>query len=276
MSDDQNTADLPSIFSIAGMSLSALVEAVQDMPSLFVSGVVAFALVEFADHALTQIVGRPGGLTAWSIGAALRVLPVDTAIAICESLVAAVMAIPIHRLVLRNEKLDASISPFTPTALRFALWLTGLQLMWILLAFATHVLEGMIRPIPLFSALFVAGVAILVVQVRVSLVYPAIALDLPNTGIADMARQAFDLSRGRSWLIVLSEITAVFPLAIGIAIVSWAVWSLIPLVGSGETGNLRVWWNLLVRAIEQPFVVALGAAVLSWNYSFARTEDGRR
>lgn len=266
----------PGAGLVTSLSWTVLAEALQDMPTLFLSALAVNGAILALQWALTDRmpIPTPGqGPIVHALGIASIYLVVYAA----HSLVLASVAVAIHRLILRDEKADHAIAPFKSHTLRFAAWLTGLQLLWtfVLLPAPMRAIGG----IGLLAVAMVAvAIAILFVTTRLSLMLPAIAIEAPAASLRQRIAASWALSRGRFWMLFLSGLLVMVPLFIGMFILGLAVFAAFALVltVAGESvhylGSSMSWPKLILDDISRVMTAALGAAVLSWNYRIAQME----
>lgn len=266
--------DDPDAFMIASMSWIVVREAFSDMRTLFVSAFLVYGAVLTAEawlnpaptveQLLSQSAPAQPDFAAWAI---------QFAAFVCQSLIFAAVAVPIHRLVLRDETADKAVAPFDPRVLRFAAWLMAIQALWFLIGEAMASLDAFAPPIAELLALAcLAGfVAISIGAVRVSLIFPAVAVDAPAGGWRDRIAASWALSRGRFWRLFGAGVITVIPLAVGIAVVWLMLAGISTALATGTRGFSAAlgWPRVIVTDISRVLGAALEAAVLSWNYRIA-------
>ncbi|HEY4943875.1 MAG TPA: hypothetical protein VII56_20770 [Rhizomicrobium sp.] len=266
----------PGAGLVTSLSWTVVAEALQDMPTLFLSALVVNGAIQALQWAVNDRmpIPTPG---QGPIARAMGIVSIYFVVYAAQSLVLASVAVAIHRLILRDEKADHIIAPFKSHTLRFAAWLTGLQLLWtlVLLAAPMRAIGG----IGLLAVAMVAvGIAILFVTTRLSLMFPAIAIEAPAASLRQRIAASWALSRGRFWLLFGSGLLALVPLFIGMFILGLAVFAAfaLVLVAAGEPvhdlGSSMSWPKLILDDISRVMTAALGAAVLSWNYRIAQME----
>ena len=249
----------------------ALGQALRAMPRLFFSGALVTALLTFAAWKLQgryhdMLSGAPDSLRdAIDFGYTL-------AVAICDSIVLAAVAVPVHRLVLLDEKRDGVVALFSGRVWRFAFWLVALQMCGFV---ALLPLPLLLQASPLETAAIVAAmiaflIGLATVAIRLSLIFPAIAIDVPARG---RLAASWALSRHHFWRIIVTGVFAMIPLLFAMLLVTLAASALINVSGSlVHVIDMLMWFEVAVTALSRPIGVALGAAVLSWNYKLAREE----
>lgn len=268
--------DSPGAFMIAGMSWAILAEAVATMPKLLLSAMAAYGLLQVAEWKLG------GMLASLAAGSAsfkpLAVYGIYVLGAAAQTVVLASVAVAIHRLILRDETAGGAIAPFGARTLRFAGWVWFLSLTTAV-ALVPFGLAGLLpgRFALIGKLVFMVGafVVVILLNTRLSLVLPAVAIDLPAESAIGRLRAAFDLSRGRFWRILWSMLLTFVPFIL----VTWIVALLAALLGGIAQGDLAginatSWPILIVVAIGRVVTAAAGAAVLSWNFRIASVEKG--
>ena len=267
----ETAEEIPDSFTVAGMSWVILREAVQSMSALIASGVIAYALVSAANWKFQQEVAElTKGIAAGGLRATAYLLA-SLPLFFLHSIVLAAIAIPIHRLVLRDEKANEPVKLFAPRTFAFAGWLVATQFAYVAIMLPLALLSD---AYPVLKALFMtieiaAVVALFVVVTRLSLLFPAIALGLPVGGAADRLRQAWALSRGFFWRIVVSTFFAVIPLGVVMVLVGLVALIVLMAFNTEHSVSLLPWWQAIATTVSQPVGAVLGAAALSWNYRFA-------
>jgi hypothetical protein len=257
-------------FSIAGMSVGVLGEALERMPSVLGSGMVAYGLVFVADTAATLALVPMPGLLARVAALVLWLLTL-----VASGIVIASVAVPLHRLTLGGEASPQGIHLFHSRTLRFAWWLIAFELVWaagVVCAIALVVTAG--APV---AARFGGASALIVgltfVTTRLSVVFPGLAMDVDYPSAVGRLRHAWAISRGRLWTIVGSSIVALFPLVLAVGVVMLLAGGLSVAFGARPGGghallSLPFWIGLIGSCVIHVFGAALGAATLSFNYRF--------
>jgi len=274
MPNDHSASEHLAIdFGIVMHAWGALGAALGGLPRMFLSGAFVTALLTLAAWKLQGayhdlLSGAPDALRE----------PIDFAytllIVLCDSVVLAAVAIPVHRIVLLGETRDGLVALFAPRVWRYAFWLVLLQMSGFL---ALLPLPLLLRATPVETMAIVAGMiafllALGVVAVRLSLIFPAIAIDVPARG---RLAASWAMSRHHFWRLVVTAVFTMIPLLFAMLLVTLAVSGLIGLSGSlVHVFDMLMWFEVAVTALSRPVGMALGAAVLSWNYRLAREEMG--
>jgi hypothetical protein len=258
-------------FGIVLHAWGTLRRALRALPKVFISAVLATALLTFAAWKLQGLyhgflAGAPDDLR--TLIEFLYTLIVD----LCDCVVIAAVAVPVHRLVILDEVRDGTAPFLGARTWRSALWLVVFELMGF----------GALLPLPLLMSAsgtttiaIVAGMAAFlavcfVVVLRLSLIFPAIAIDPRAVG---HIVESWSLSRGHFWRLFITFVFAMIPLLLGILLVTLALSAVVgrasSLIGMFDA---LMWFEIAVTALSRPLAAALGAAVLAWNYKLACSE----
>jgi|GEM_PF-2583198 len=259
-------------FGLVFHAWGSLGRALKAMPVLFVSAAAVTGLLT---------------LGAWKLLAPYHALLAGTAhpdlvdfsytliVDFLDSMVLAAVAIPVHRQILLGERRDGLVPLLRARTMDFALWLVVLQMS----AFAA------LLPLPLLLGAsearvlaIVGGMALLLVvlfavAVRLSLLFPAIAIDVPAHSPVGRAVAAWSLSRGHFWRVIVTLVFAVIPLLFLLLVATAAASALVGFSGT-PVGimDLLMWFDAVVVGLSRPLAAALVSAVLSWNYKLAMDE----
>ncbi|MEJ0025450.1 MAG: hypothetical protein WDN01_05420 [Rhizomicrobium sp.] len=254
-------------FGIVLHAWGALRAALAGLPRLFLSAALATALLTFAAWKLQgayhdMLSSAPGTLRdAIDFGYTLLVN-------ICDCVVMAAVAVPVHRMVLLGETRDGVVALFAARTWRFAFWLVVLETSAFLALLPLPLLlrASPVETYAVVTAMAAFLLALAVVAVRLSLIFPAIATDMP-------AGASWTLSRGRFWRVVVTAVFTLIPLLFVMLLATLAASWLVGLSGSlGNVFDTLMWFEIVVTALSRPIGVALASAVLSWNYRLAREE----
>ncbi len=256
---------------VAGMSWVILREAAQTMPALLASGIAAYGILGVAEHqlqpAIATLMPHIASPVLQSIAGFLALLPIS----FLRALVLAAVAIPIHRLVLMDEKIDRPVKLFSARTLVFAGWLVALEFAYFAIPVPLAFLAGAPRSaVAVVAVLEIVGFVYMFYAVtRLSLLFPAVALGVPSESPRDRLGQAWHLSRGYFWRILVSALLAVIPLALATGLVSVVMLGFTIGLQQGLAALHTGWWSVLIETLSRPLGAVLGAAALSWNYRFA-------
>jgi hypothetical protein len=241
---------------IAGHAWRSAIDVVAKMPVLIVSAMVlslAFNFVlrdarPFFDPTLRG--GAPQFVAIGIIGVLL------------DAVVQAPVAVAVHRLILRRETSNGIVSLRPVRTRHFIAWLV----LFGLCANFLSMLRVLIRPLGLATlttlplAIFLAFAG-----VRLSLIFPAVAIEARTDGWRDRARKSWQQTQGHFWLLFWADLLAAVPLAVIAVIVLPAL-----ILGSlhGPQSQLASTVMMIFSAVQRTISVAVGAAVLSWTYRF--------
>jgi len=281
--------DNPGVLLIAQMAWISFLEALREKRQLFGSAVAVYGMLQllkaFAQAALVDpLIGQQTTLSRIF----LTQLGLDTLFSFAGAFVLAAVAVPVHRMILRDEHGDGVIKPFSGLVVRFAMWVLAIDMAGALIV--SPAIMGSISNPGLRGAIFAMAaimiVAVIYVTVRWSLAFPAIAIGRP-AGPSIRVPETWELSRGRFWKLFITPLLAIIPLSLAVAFGVWIATTIIVAVGNlnftlrmeyfGALRGLTLIGHL-ARAVQQTLIgvggVALGAAVLSWNYRIARVQSG--
>ncbi len=178
---------------------------------------------------------------------------------VLQALVAAPVAVATHRFVLLQESRPGPL--WAAHTKRFAAWLIIFQLIKHLAVYlkflaASSSILGLVATIALFTALL-----------WMPLIFPAVAIDAPNTGSLQRMEAALEQTEGNFWLLFRSLFLAAIPLLALLLVI------FLPLIiHYGRAGFMQHQTSLPVLLLGAPstiFTVVLVAAVASWGYAWA-------
>ncbi len=272
MPEDSTPSEYLAIdFGIVLHAWGALRDTLGGLPRLFLSAALVTALLTFAAWKLQGayhdlLAGAPDALrNGIEFGYTL-------VIAICDSIVLAAVAVPVHRWVLLGERRDRFVALFSGRVWRFAFWLIAIQMCGFVALLPLPLLLGAspAETTAIVAAMIAFLAALAFVAIRLSLIFPAIAIDAPARG---RIAASWALSRGHVWRLVVTAVFTMIPLLFAMLLATLAASWLIGLSGSlvGVFDTL-MWFEVVVTALSRPVGVALAAGVLSWNYRLAREE----
>ncbi|HJW40455.1 MAG TPA: hypothetical protein VJ476_04400 [Rhizomicrobium sp.] len=260
-------------FGIVFHAWGSLGRALRAMPVLFVSGIVVTGLLT---------------LGAWKFQAPYHALLagapypdfVDFSYTLIvdflDSMVLAAVAIPVHRQILLGERRDGLVPLLRARTMDFALWLVVLQMSAFAALLPLPLLMGasQARAMTIVGGMLLLLVVLFVVTVRLSLIFPAIAIDVPAHSPVGRAAAAWTLSRGHFWRVIVTLVFAVVPLLFLILLATVAANVLVGVPGATPVSvfDLLMWFEVVVTGLSRPLAAALASAVLSWNYKLAVDE----
>jgi hypothetical protein len=263
----EETPEWPGLFQLGEMARESVLEALGSMPELFFGAIFLLIVLTVLDG-FVQSRWTPDG-SAWVRDALQRSPHLLSAVlslffAFGRTVVSACVAVAIHRFILLQQR----ASGLGPLAHRytwmFVFWVVGLDLFYL---FA-------MLPIPVLPRLLLA-VFLFVVGMRLSLIFPAVAIDAQSSSLTDRVRTSWNRTRGKVILLFLAYVVAVFPFVIVFIVVGFVltfasfIWSdTHPLLGAE-----------LIDLLVKPFAVVAGAAcaaaVASCAYSAALSVERR-
>ena len=174
--------DNPGVLLIAQMAWISFLEALREKRQLFGSAVAVYGMLQllkaFAQAALVDpLIGQQTTLSRIF----LTQLGLDTLFSFAGAFVLAAVAVPVHRMILRDEHGDGVIKPFSGLVVRFAMWVLAIDMAGALIV--SPAIMGSISNPGLRGAIFAMAaimiVAVIYVTVRWSLAFPAIATGRP-------------------------------------------------------------------------------------------------
>ena len=240
----------PRILRTARQSWRSTGLGLRRMPAAFLITLLAGTLLE-----CLPFVSRVGASpVAGGIGpAAIEVLMTSIAVSFARSLIAAPLAIAMHRFVLLGE--GTELLPLRPVGrvVRFTLWLTAVGTISDVGLFLLATMPGRIVLIPVLQILGV------VLAIRLILVFPQVALGA--TG--HLARCSLSATRWQFWRIGTVSVVTILPIvaaSLGIILLAHMLTPSLPWLQTSQ-GAIAVLVGLLT-----PLGVALGASSASWLF----------
>jgi hypothetical protein len=249
----------PSAGTIGDSARTYAFAAFKAMPTVYIAGFfLMFALV-FAKEALGGRVSIPAAIELHDalIAPSRALLPaLFAAIWFLRLLVAACVAVSVHRFIL----LDETTETFHPLARRyvwvFASWLSAFGLVDILLDIGIpHILGRLL------------GIAIIVIEVRLSLLFPAVAIDEASDGIVERVRTSWERTRGKAWKLFSAGIVAIIPFVLIAVVLAFVRIGLSSFVDFSFI--IGKWANLLFYSALGVVAPMCGAGVASLAYRAA-------
>lgn len=242
------------MFGIARQSWGVAFGAARRMPLLFGSAALLLVLLSLGNGAVLSLLGIPYLGVHSDPHAVFARLPAQSLVAavfaVIRPLFVAPWAIGVHRLALLGEAADGVSVARTPRQLRFAAWAAGVSLLFTIPA----VLQAFLLPVDAAAGALVP-LALLVVSaivaVRLTLVFPGLALEAPEA-----AREGRALTQGHGWRIVGAALLTMVPLFVLAGVLLYGLAHGDPASPAGE----------IVNAIGGAFGAALLAAMASLFY----------
>ena len=245
--------------SIIGAAMAAWQDALaarQRMPTLFVTAIVAIAVLDLVYFALIFLSPFAGpGLLAFVVGLIY---------AAAQGFLLTPLAIAVHRHLLLGEVRDNyRLDTQDPRFMKFFTFLAGLAIVMFVPRLIGELFSGATGHSS-FGALvsLILSIVAAVIFVRNVILFPAVAVDAPG---ADW-RNAMADTKGHFWRVFFILLCAILPPAIVVSIVL-VIFFAIPLIG----------WLLAValQAVFGVFVVAAAAAAASRLYVDYAQQLGR-
>jgi hypothetical protein len=254
-------------------------QAAGQMPVLFFSAyfgllAVSFATQYFGYNAIAASKLITGGI---GVANALVLLAGMFAFYALNAFFLAPVAVAMHRFILRNEVNNSLAIPSRDRTRLFATWLVIIAaarvLSYVPGAFGSVMGDGRILA-GLFA--YICLLAVGVVGVRLSLLFPAVAVDDPAAGFFARAHTSWERTRGHFWFLFGLTLVIGFIVAIPFGMVISAI-TLSTVAGSIAAGGAPpkpdVMLDLMtsapvlfLNALQYVVLTAVAAAGLSWIY----------
>lgn len=246
----------PGAILLGNTAQDFVLEALGAMPSLFFGAAFLLVLLTILNGVATGRWLQEGN--AWIHGDVYASTAFAWLVELGRTIVCACVAVAVHRFILLRE----NTSGIRPLGHRytwlFVLWAVGLNFLYLLAAI----------PVPIILRLMIA-IGLFVVGMRLSLVFPAVAIEMQSGDIFDRIRRSWDRTRGKVLLLVLAYLVAVVPVLV-VLIVTGFVVGLTSMIWSDTHPSLS---SDLIDVLLKPVGVVAGAAcaaaVASYAYSTA-------
>jgi hypothetical protein len=235
------------------------------MPTVYIASFLLMLALVLADSALHGRVSIPvasqirDGLIAQSSA----LLPsLFAGIWFLKLLVAACVAVSVHRFILLRETTETLRPLGRRYAWAFALWLVALGLLAILLDIGMPHILG-----------FLLSIAVIIVDVRLSLLFPAVAIGATSGDVVERIQTSWRRTNGKGWKLFWAGIVAIIPLLLIIV-----VFVLAGIVLSSFTDASSIflkWGTLLILGAVGVVAPMCGAAVASLAYRAALDVENR-
>jgi hypothetical protein len=235
----------------------------REMKWLF-GGAAIFSMIVAAIFFYITDVVTLGAEPLHSVLALLLVLPRILLLAI----IVAPAMIALHRFILLDPASSSTALMKVSYEKSFFLWWLGFNLLLIFIGVVAG-LVGWFWPGIGTPATIVLLVGI-VITLRLILIFPAVATEVPSTGWRNRIEASRNQMRGRFWLLIRAYFLLALPIAIVFALIK------VPLIFlSAGNSDASGWINLgleILDAFVQFVLVLLAAALASWLYAFARKD----
>lgn len=263
----------PSGTRIAKSAWSSVMDAVETMPTLFLSAMILGALLSVATFGFPLYFralaghGRPGDSTA-AVGLHLSAQFVST---LAWAAIAAPVAVAMHRLILLTERKDGVLSIGARHTRLFFVWLVAIRLVWALAEAAASLPQNV--GARALSMVVVALIAI-VFSIYLAMIFPAVATDVPSENARARIKTSLDLMNGNFWLFVRAAIVTFLPIIVASGLLEFLF--LRQIILSVDKAQMPGALGLVAAALLgclSVFSAALGAAIASWLYAWAQSKE---
>ena len=258
------TTERPKLWATARRSWASLFAALRRMALLFLIGFVLLAGVNIAlDRVplLWSIPTRDAMKATLTAGRSLhsadlaKAIGLDLAGAILKALIAAPIAVAMHRFILLDE--TRRFYFLSRLTLRFAAWILALQapalILWWLILFATPA-TGLV---PVLTILLIACAMVLLQTLPL---FPAVAVEEKSPDLSARLETALARSEHMFWRTLIILFLTFLPVGLAQAIAVRAFAKL--------TARITL-LAPLAKAAASVILIALTAAVISWLFSYA-------
>jgi hypothetical protein len=288
--------DRPSGAQIARRAWSSGFCAIKQMPALVISALIVLTALTL-DIACLRFLANAGA----SVNQHAR-LPIamfgfgwlqSALTTLATSMVAAPIAVGIHRFILLGEVSRGPISIASRRTLKFFLWAAGMQL---IINSVNQIATGLVvsHYLPFhnlagFGFIMIAAEVPLVVVtwiflIYLALIFPALAIDEPVVGAHARISMSMTQMRGHFWQFVGAILLTCAPITlIGTVITTVLLYRITrPIILYGVSGGSRAIWlyqlqngwfyvDYFLGALMTVLTVALAASVASWLYASIST-----
>jgi hypothetical protein len=267
---DTTAGTRPNIGTLIGNALRSASDAAGRMPMMFLSACAGLLIVPAV---MPHVVGL---LPESASGTPLMVLAIQLVRYVVLGLFLAPVAVAVHRFIIKGEMTQGIALPVSGRAMSFLGWLVLIDLVQVLTEVPTAVaaFNGILQVAVALFSLFL-WVAVILVSVRLSLLFPAVAIDVPSQGLRARAQASWDQTRGNFWYVFLTSVLATLVVALPFMLLGGIVAAMTYTPHIGPDGKFDAAATslalddgpvMVVRAIEYVAVAAAGAAALSWLY----------
>jgi hypothetical protein len=263
----------PSGTEIAKRVWSSTMSGMRAMPLLFLSAMVLALLVGVVSLYQSRFLLDRAGHSIPTILSPLRLLFGIGNILIWSALSAPV-AVAMHRFILLGETTPGLLS-YAPRHTRiFFLWALVLQFLFHAintLAFLVPHSTGLIQ---LTAIRIVIAIVVLALSVHLAMIFPAIATEAPASGWQSRIAKSWHQMQGNFWLFIRAGILSFLPIILaeligGYFLLRIGFGAAIVSAKSPAGPWLYAAWVGLIGILS----VALGAALASWIYAWARRSE---
>jgi hypothetical protein len=260
----------PGGWQIATHAWRSTAAAFQAMPLLFLSAMVLAAALTVAPFYVPNLINlmmvAPKTIAPDQVWPALGL---RTAASLVWALLAAPVAVAIHRFILLGRVTHGPVSWLPRYTLAFAAWLAFLRLLFALIRAPVLLMHDTGAEMMVIACI---SFAMLVVGVFLAMLFPAVAVEAPAKSLSARLETSMEQMGGHFWLLVWSGILALLPLmvpAIALSatlLVGFSRNAVAGLVTARPPVSVMVTLGLL--AALQIVTTAVAAAAVSWLYSW--------
>ena len=224
---------------------------------MMVFSMIVAAIFSYASGELTQSRDSVQGMVAL-----LLTLPQFFLLAI----IVAPAMIALHRFILLDRATSSAALMKESYERSFILWFLGFNLLLILAGALVGLVDALWPGSAIPSiAIVLAGAA---GAIRLVLIFPAIATEVPSAGWRDRIEASWDQMRGRFWLFVRGYILIALPIGLVFAPLEVAL-KFLGTAKFGDSGATSLGVNVL-DAFAQNVLLLVTAALASWLYAGIR------
>jgi hypothetical protein len=191
-----------------------------------------------------------------------KAVALEVATSILRAIITAPLAVAMHRFILLGE--TRRLYFLSRLTLKFAVWLVGLQVPVIVLAWLILFAGSATGLVPLLTVLLIA-LGLLLMQT--AQLFPAVAVQEPSTDLSARLETALERGEGMFWLTLISLFLTFLPLALAQAVVVRVFAKL------AQRAPLII---PIGRATAGFLIVLLTAAAVSWLYSYGAHKKNAR
>jgi len=187
-------------------------------------------------------------------------------------------AVATHRFILLQSR-TSSLAPITTSyGLRFSVWVLAVLLIFVVLA---AIAERVSSAVPALDKLVrvVEWIISIVLTANISLIFPAVATEVPEAGILSRIRTSLNLMRGHFWLFVRGAILTTLPVILVMIVVAifsaLLVWLLPSISGDwllSQSNSVLYGFEALMELAQFVIIIAQ-AAMVSWLYAWIRQQQ---
>lgn len=255
----------PGAAALGSQARVSAFEALKAMPETFLVAAVLLVLLASGRKLLGgSLPLRSGALPVLvpHLSGTLK-LSVISALALLEYIVLACVAVAVHRFVLLNKSSSLLTALRHRYGWRFLLWMFGFTFCELLLAL----------PVLLQRWLgFALLVPMIILSTRVSLVFPAVAIEAPLSGWRERLVWSWQQTQGKVLSLTGAWILAELPLVVIMVVILLSLFGVDLIAGTFLMDDARM--DVFCSAFENLAATVLLASVLSVSYRAVRSFEG--